>query len=288
MFFYHLNLRGATIRINHRGILSGIAAYLGAPDRILDFTVALDKLDKIGASGVFEELRQKGFDDNSLSKLVPLLELSGTVHTQLDALESLLSSQAVAVQGITHLREVLRFVADLQVSTLTFDLTLARGLNYYTGIIFEIAPPKSVKMGSIGAGGRYDDLTALFGLKDMHGLGISFGLDRLCMVLEELDLYPTTLQQSVDVVVMYFGATFLEDLIPHIAKWRASGLRVLTYPTSHKLKKQLQFANHSNAPWSVFYGEEEQSEGVLSIKNMKNGTTKKIKIEAFVPTVFTT
>lgn len=286
--FYHLNLRGATIRINHRGILSGIAAYLGAPDRILDFTVALDKLDKIGASGVFEELRQKGFDDNSLSKLVPLLELSGTVHTQLDALESLLSSQAVAVQGITHLREVLRFVADLQVSTLTFDLTLARGLNYYTGIIFEIAPPKSVKMGSIGAGGRYDDLTALFGLKDMHGLGISFGLDRLCMVLEELDLYPTTLQQSVDVVVLYFGATFLEDLIPHIAKWRASGLRVLTYPTSHKLKKQLQFANHSNAPWSVFYGEEEQSEGVLSIKNMKNGTTKKIKIEAFVPTVFTT
>lgn len=286
--FYHLNLQGATIRINHRGILSGIAAYLGAPDRILDFTVALDKLDKIGASGVFEELRQKGFDDNSLSKLVPLLELSGTVHTQLDALESLLSSQAVAVQGITHLREVLRFVADLQVSTLTFDLTLARGLNYYTGIIFEIAPPKSVKMGSIGAGGRYDDLTALFGLKDMHGLGISFGLDRLCMVLEELDLYPTTLQQSVDVVVMYFGATFLEDLIPHIAKWRASGLRVLTYPTSHKLKKQLQFANHSNAPWSVFYGEEEQSEGVLSIKNMKNGTTKKIKIEAFVPTVFTT
>lgn len=286
--FYHLNLQGATIRINHRGILSGIAAYLGAPDRILDFTVALDKLDKIGASGVFEELRQKGFDDNSLSKLVPLLELSGTVHTQLDALESLLSSQAVAVQGITHLREVLRFVADLQVSTLTFDLTLARGLNYYTGIIFEIAPPKSVKMGSIGAGGRYDDLTALFGLKDMHGLGISFGLDRLCMVLEELDLYPTTLQQSVDVVVLYFGATFLEDLIPHIAKWRASGLRVLTYPTSHKLKKQLQFANHSNAPWSVFYGEEEQSEGVLSIKNMKNGTTKKIKIEAFVPTVFTT
>lgn len=285
--FYHLNLQGATIRINHRGILSGIAAYLGAPDRILDFTVALDKLDKIGASGVFEELRQKGFDDNSLSKLVPLLELSGTVHTQLDALESLLSSQAVAVQGITHLREVLRFVADLQVSTLTFDLTLARGLNYYTGIIFEIAPPKSVKMGSIGAGGRYDDLTALFGLKDMHGLGISFGLDRLCMVLEELDLYPTTLQQSVDVVVLYFGATFLEDLIPHIAKWRASGLRVLTYPTSHKLKKQLQFANHSNAPWSVFYGEEEQSEGVLSIKNMKNGTTKKIKIEAFVPTVFT-
>ena len=286
--FHHLNLKGATIRINHRGILSGIAAYLGAPNRILDFTVALDKLDKIGASGVFEELRQKGFDDNSLSKLAPLLELSGTVHNQLDALESLLSSHTVAVQGITHLREVLRFVADLQVSNLTFDLTLARGLNYYTGIIFEIAPPKSVKIGSIGAGGRYDDLTALFGLKDMHGLGISFGLDRLCMVLEELDLYPTTLQQSVDVVVLYFGAKFLEDLIPHIAKWRASGLRVLTYPTEHKLKKQLQFANHSNAPWSVFYGEEEQSEGVLSIKNMKNGTTKKIKIEAFMPSVFTT
>ncbi len=279
--FSELHLKDATIRINHRGILSGIATYLGAPERITDFTVALDKLDKIGASGVFDELRQKGFDDDSLSKLSPLLALSGNIDTQLDTLESILSDQPAALEGITHLRDVLRFVSPLHVSNLAFDLTLARGLNYYTGIIFEIAPPKSVAMGSIGAGGRYDDLTALFGLKDMHGLGISFGLDRLCMVLEELDLYPKTVQQSVDIVVLHFGDIYLHDLVPYISKWRASGLRVFTYPTDHKLKKQMQFANQSNAPWTLFYGEEEQKEGFLSIKNMVDGTMTKIKLDAF-------
>jgi len=279
--FSELHLKDATIRINHRGILSGIATYLGAPERITDFTVALDKLDKIGASGVFDELRQKGFDEDSLSKLSPLLALSGNIDTQLDTLESILSYQPAALEGITHLRDVLRFVSPLHVSNLAFDLTLARGLNYYTGIIFEIAPPKSVAMGSIGAGGRYDDLTALFGLKDMHGLGISFGLDRLCMVLEELDLYPKTVQQSVDIVVLHFGDIYLHDLVPYISKWRASGLRVFTYPTDHKLKKQMQFANQSNAPWTLFYGEEEQKEGFLSIKNMVDGTMTKIKLDAF-------
>ncbi|MGA0445144.1 MAG: ATP phosphoribosyltransferase regulatory subunit, partial [Flavobacteriaceae bacterium] len=227
------------------------------------------------------ELRQKGFDDDSLSKLSPLLALSGNIDTQLDTLESILSYQPAALEGITHLRDVLRFVSPLHVSNLAFDLTLARGLNYYTGIIFEIAPPKSVAMGSIGAGGRYDDLTALFGLKDMHGLGISFGLDRLCMVLEELDLYPKTVQQSVDIVVLHFGDIYLHDLVPYISKWRASGLRVFTYPTDHKLKKQMQFANQSNAPWTLFYGEEEQKEGFLSVKNMVDGTMTKIKLDAF-------
>lgn len=279
--FDGLQLNGATIRINHRGILSGIATYLNAPDRIIDFTVALDKLDKIGASGVFEELRQKGFDETALSKLTPLLELSGTVDAQLDSLENILKDQPVALEGIAHLRNVLRFVSPLKVSEMVFDLTLARGLNYYTGIIFEIAPPKGVAMGSIGAGGRYDDLTALFGLKDMHGLGISFGLDRLCMVLAELNLYPAVLQQSVDVVVLNFGDDFVQELIPHIAKWRAEGLRVLVYPVNHKLKKQMQFANQTNTPWVVFYGAEEQVEEVISLKNMSEGTTEKITLSAF-------
>ena len=286
--FHSLHLKGATIRINHRSILSGIATYLGAPDRIIDFTVALDKLDKIGAAGVFDELKQKGFDEEAFTKLSPLLELSGGIDEQLDTLESLLSDQPLAIDGITHLRDVLRFVSPLHVSNMTFDLTLARGLNYYTGIIFEVAPPKTVAMGSIGAGGRYDDLTALFGLKDMHGLGISFGLDRLCMVLEELDLFPTTLQQAVDVVVLHFGDRYVQDLIPYIAKCRAAGLRVLMYPSNHKLKKQMQFANQSNAPWVLFYGEEEQKEGVLSVKNMGDGTTEIIKLDAFDTSFLTT
>ena len=286
--FHSLHLKGATIRINHRSILSGIATYLGAPDRIIDFTVALDKLDKIGAAGVFDELKQKGFDEEAFTKLSPLLELSGGIDEQLDTLESLLSDQPLAIDGIAHLRDVLRFVSPLHVSNMAFDLTLARGLNYYTGIIFEVAPPKTVAMGSIGAGGRYDDLTALFGLKDMHGLGISFGLDRLCMVLEELDLFPTTLQQAVDVVVLHFGDRYVQDLIPYIAKCRAVGLRVLMYPSNHKLKKQMQFANQSNAPWVLFYGEEEQKEGVLSVKNMSNGTTEIIKLDAFDTSFLTT
>ncbi len=279
--FYNLSLKGATIRINHRAILAGIAEYLGAPERIIDFTVALDKLDKIGENGVFEELRQKEFDADALSKLTPLLQLSGDVQTQLDSLEKILVAQPAALKGIAHLRDVLRFVSPLQVSHLEFDLTLARGLNYYTGIIFEIAPPKEIAMGSIGAGGRYDDLTALFGLKDMHGLGISFGLDRLCLVLEELNLFPSTLQQSVDVVVLNFGNSCVEDLMPYVAKWRADGLRVLVYPVNHKLKKQMQFANQSNAPWTISYGEEEQKQGVILLKNMQSGVIKELKKDAF-------
>ena len=286
--FHSLHLKDATIRINHRSILSGIATYLGAPDRIIDFTVALDKLDKIGAAGVFDELKQKGFDEDALTKLSPLLALSGSIDEQLDSLESLLTNQPLAIEGISHLREVLQFVSPLHVSNLAFDLTLARGLNYYTGIIFEVAPPKTVALGSIGAGGRYDDLTALFGLKEMHGLGISFGLDRLCMVLEELDLYPSTLQQAVDVIVLHFGDAYVQDLIPHIAKWRNSGLRVLVYPTSHKLKKQMQFANQSNAPWALFYGEEEQKEGILTVKNMSTGETDKINLDVFDTSILTT
>jgi len=279
--FHNLSLKGATIRINHRAILAGIAEYLGAPERIIDFTVALDKLDKIGENGVFEELRQKEFDADALSKLTPLLQLSGDVQTQLDSLEKILVAQPAALKGIAHLRDVLRFVSPLQVSHLEFDLTLARGLNYYTGIIFEIAPPKEIAMGSIGAGGRYDDLTALFGLKDMHGLGISFGLDRLCLVLEELNLFPSTLQQSVDVVVLNFGNSCVEDLMPYVAKWRADGLRVLVYPVNHKLKKQMQFANQSNAPWTISYGEEEQKQGVILLKNMQSGVIKELKKDAF-------
>lgn len=279
--FQSLSLNGTTIRINHRKILGGIAHYLGAPERIIDFTVALDKLDKIGTEGVLEELLQKGFDEDSISKLKPLLELSGGITEQLDSLEKVLVASPDALAGISHLREVLQFVSPLQVSHLSFDLTLARGLNYYTGIIFEVAPPKEVTMGSIGAGGRYDDLTALFGLKDMHGLGISFGLDRLCLVLSELNLFPSSLQQSVDVVVLNFGDSYVQDLIPYFAKWRSEGIRTLVYPTPHKLKKQMQFANHTNSPWVLFYGDEEQKQQVILLKNMQNGETVEINLVAF-------
>ncbi|MAW16538.1 MAG: histidine--tRNA ligase [Flavobacteriaceae bacterium] len=279
--FDDLSLKGSTIRINHRGILAGIANYLDEPDRIVDFTVALDKLDKIGAEGVYNELRGKGFDEAALKRLNPLLEISGNVLTQLDELEQILALQPEALEGIAQLRKTLGFLNPFKVSKLAFDLTLARGLHYYTGIIFEVAPPKSVSMGSIGAGGRYDDLTAVFGLKDVHGLGISFGLDRLCIVLEDLNLFPTSLSQSVDIVVLNFGDEFMQDLIPYFTKWRDMGIRINCYPTAHKLKKQMQFANCTNAPFVMFYGNDEQQKGVISIKNMREGKNNFIKLKDF-------
>ncbi len=280
--FNDLSLTGCTIRINHREILAGIAAYLDAPDQIVDFTIALDKLDKIGVEGVFDELRQKGFEEDSFSKLGPLLELSGTFLEQLDALEQMLTAHPDALAGIAHLRKVLAFVSPLQVSHLAFDLTLARGLNYYTGVIFEVAPPKSVVMGSIGAGGRYDNLTALFGLNGMNGLGISFGLDRLCLVLDELRLFPKRLTQAIDVVVLHFGDDYMSEMMPYVSSWRAAGLRVVCYPTDQKLKKQLNYANQVDAPWVVFFGEEEKEKGVVSLKNMMTGEDQFIKPEALV------
>jgi histidyl-tRNA synthetase len=279
--FDALSLKGATIRINHRAILAGIANYLDAPDHIVAFTVALDKLDKIGPEGVFNELRDKGFDEAALNRLSPLFELSGDVVSQLDRLEQILASQPDALEGIAHLRQTLGFLSPLKVSQLVFDLTLARGLHYYTGIIFEVAPPESVAMGSIGAGGRYDDLTAVFGLKDVHGLGISFGLDRLCIVLEELNLFPAALEQAVDIVVLHFGDAYMQDLVPYLAKWRNMGIRINCYPTAHKLKKQMQFANQTQVPWVMFYGNDEQQKGVVSLKNMSEGTNSEIKLEDF-------
>jgi histidyl-tRNA synthetase len=279
--FDGLALKDATIRINHRGILAGIAHYLDAPDRIVDFTVALDKLDKIGPEGVFNELREKGFNDLALNRLSPLFELSGDVNAQLDQLERILASQPEALEGIAHLRKTLSFLNPFKVSQLAFDITLARGLHYYTGIIFEVAPPKSVAMGSIGAGGRYDDLTAVFGLKDVHGLGISFGLDRLCIVLEDLNLFPAALAQAVDIVVLHFGDTYMQDLIPYFAKWRNMGIRINCYPSAHKLKKQMQFANQTHAPWVMFYGSDEQQKGVVSIKNMQDSKNSVISLKDF-------
>jgi len=279
--FNALSLKGATIRINHRSILAGIANYLDAPDRIVDFTVALDKLDKIGTEGVFAELRNKGFDDAALNRLNPMFELSGDIISQLDQLEAILASQPNALEGIAHLRQTLSFLSPFKVSQLAFDLTLARGLNYYTGIIFEVAPPSAVAMGSIGAGGRYDDLTAVFGLRDMHGLGISFGLDRLCIVLEELNLFPHTLDQAVDIVVLHFGEPYIQDLVPYFAKWRDMGIRINCYPLAQKLKKQMQFANQIQAPWVIFYGNDEQQKGIVSLKNMRDGTNSEIKLEDF-------
>src|SRR5690554_6114329 len=205
--FTRLGLKGANIKINNRKILSGIAEVIGAEDKLIDFTVALDKLDKIGADGVKKEMIEKGISEEAISQLQPLLELSGTAKEQVAALEKMLSESSIGMEGVKELAFVTEAIATLGLhsASLNVDVTLARGLNYYTGAIVEVAAPEGVKMGSIGGGGRYDDLTGIFGMKNVSGMGISFGLDRIYLVLEELDLFPETISESSKVLFINFG-----------------------------------------------------------------------------------
>jgi len=191
VFFSKLGLSGTTIKINNRKILSGIAEVIGAQDKLIDFTVALDKLDKIGKEGVVNEMIAKGISEVAINKLQPLFNFTGSNTDKMASLESMLANSEEGINGVEELRFVVNSINELELQSahLEVDVTLARGLNYYTGAIFEVAAPEGVKMGSIGGGGRYDDLTSIFGLKDVSGIGISFGLDRIYLVLEELGLF---------------------------------------------------------------------------------------------------
>src|SRR5690606_5174104 len=230
--FSKLNLKGVTIKINNRKILSGIAETIGAEDKLIDFTVALDKLDKIGEEGVKKEMREKGISEDALQKLQPLFSLNGTASEQLKKLKALLSNSKTGIQGV----EELEFITDnietlgLQTASLHIDVTLARGLNYYTGAIFEVSAPKEVNMGSIGGGGRYDELTGIFGLKDMSRVGISFGLDRIYLVLEELNLFPETVSENSKALFINFGEKEALYAMKAISKLRIAGIKAELYP----------------------------------------------------------
>ena len=205
--FSDLGLKGVTIKINNRKILSGIAEVIGAKDKLIDFTVALDKLDKIGEDGVKKEMIEKGISETAIEKVQPLFHFTGTIEEKIQKLSVLLSASVEGMKGVDELQFICNNLTKLGLreSILDLDVTLARGLNYYTGAIFEVAPPKSVAMGSIGGGGRYDDLTGIFGLKDMSGVGISFGLDRIYLVLEELNLFPETVTTSTQALFINYG-----------------------------------------------------------------------------------
>ena len=205
--FDALGLKGTTIKINNRKILSGIAEVIGASDKLIDFTVALDKLDKIGEEKVKEEMLGKGIPQNGIDKLQPLFSLTGGFDSQIESLKQILSTSKEGKKGIEELQFINNAIQSLglKTSTLQLDVTLARGLNYYTGAIFEVSAPEGVKMGSIGGGGRYADLTGIFGLKNVSGVGISFGLDRIYLVLEELGLFPETITKSTEVLFINFG-----------------------------------------------------------------------------------
>lgn len=282
--FNALQLKGVTIKINNRKILSGIAETIGAEDKLIDFTVALDKLDKIGEDGVKTEMLSKGISESAIQKLQPLFSLQGSAEAQLESLKNLLATSETGLQGVEELSFITDHIATLglQKASLQIDVTLARGLNYYTGAIFEVAAPEEVSMGSIGGGGRYDDLTGIFGLKNMSGVGISFGLDRIYLVLEELDLFPETVSAKTKVLFINFGNTESLYAMKAIKKLRNQNITAELYPDATKMGKQMGHADKRDIPFVVLAGESEITSEKFTLKNMKTGEQESVIFDTLV------
>ncbi|WP_405201916.1 histidine--tRNA ligase [Dokdonia sp. LLG6352-1] len=286
--FSALKLEGVTIKMNNRKVLSGIAEVIGASDKLIDFTVALDKLDKIGEEGVTKEMLAKGITQEAIDKVAPLFTLSGSFGDQLATLKTLLADSETGMEGINELLFINDAIENLglHTATLQLDVTLARGLNYYTGAIFEVSAPEGVKMGSIGGGGRYADLTGIFGLKDMSGVGISFGLDRIYLVIEELGLFPEEATEGVKVFFVNFGDQEAGYAMQAISKLRKAGISAELYPdavTSNKqMKKQMTYANRRNIPFLVLAGKEEMDAKQYTLKNMAEGSQETVNIDELV------
>jgi histidyl-tRNA synthetase len=271
--FSDLNLKGVTIKLNNRKILAGIAEVIGARHLLVDFTVALDKLDKIGEEGVQKEMLEKGIPEQSIEKLMPLFSLTGGALVRLESLKLLLAKSAIGLEGVEELKVIVKGVEALGLKSarLTVDVTLARGLNYYTGAIFEVAAPEGVSMGSIGGGGRYDDLTGIFGLKDVSGVGISFGLDRIYLVLQELNLFPERLEKSLDVLCVNFGEKEAMAALKLVSELREAGIKADVYPTSNKMQKQMKYANKRKVPYVILIGAQELENNTFVVKHMETG-----------------
>ena len=279
--FTELGLNGVTIKINNRKILSGIAEVIGASDKLIDFTVALDKLDKIGEDGVKKEMLEKGISETAIQKVQPLFNFTGTISEKIQKLASLLASSSEGMKGIEELKFICEAVTELGLTkaNLDLDVTLARGLNYYTGAIFEVAPPKEISMGSIGGGGRYDDLTGIFGLKDMSGVGISFGLDRIYLVIEELNLFPETVTSTSKALFINYGEKEAFYSMKAITKLRNFGIKVELYPDAVKVGKQFLHADKRAIKYAVIVGETEMNEDKFALKNLVTGEQVSLNFE---------
>ncbi|MEX1383504.1 histidine--tRNA ligase [Lutibacter sp.] len=271
--FSKLKLVGTTIKLNNRKILAGIAEIIGAKDKLIDFTVALDKVDKIGAEGVTKEMLSKGISEEAIQKVQPLFNFTGSNQDKLNQLEDLLAESEEGLQGVKDLRFVVDNVEilGLESANLELDVTLARGLNYYTGAIYEVSAPKGVKMGSIGGGGRYDDLTGIFGLKDVSGVGISFGLDRIYLVLEELNLFDVVELPKPKVLFINFGEKEAIYCMKALAELRKNNIKSELYPDAAKIKKQMNYANRREIPFVVIVGSNEIENKNYTLKNMQTG-----------------
>lgn len=260
-----------SIKVNNRKILTGIAEIIGEADKIVDITVAIDKLDKIGLDNVNAELASKGISQEAIDKLQPIILLSGTNEEKIETLKSVLSASETGLKGVEESEFILKHVAQLGVkSEVELDLTLARGLNYYTGAIFEVKA-LDVQIGSISGGGRYDNLTGVFGMDGMSGVGISFGADRIYDVLNQLDLYPKEAVNGTQLLFVNFGEKEAEYSLPILFKARTAGIRAEIYPDSAKMKKQMSYANSKMIPFVAIVGENEMNEGKVTLKNMTTG-----------------
>ncbi len=282
--FQRLGIR-VQIKINNRKLLSGIAEVVGALDKIVDITVAIDKLDKIGLEKVNDELRADGISEEAIQKLQPVIALSGTNEEKLDVMAEFLSSSETGMKGIEELRFILNACGGVGLKNeLRLDLTLARGLNYYTGAIFEVKA-LDTPMGSITGGGRYDNLTGIFGMPGISGVGISFGADRIYDVLNALDLYPKEIAVNTQLLFINFGEEETRYCMPMVAKARANGIRTELFPDAVKMKKQMNYANANNIPFVALAGEEEMKNNVVTLKNMTTGEQRQVSADELVDAV---
>ena len=264
------------LKINNRKVLAGIAEYIGKPDALVDITVAIDKLDKIGIDAVNAELAQKGLDETAIEKLQPILFMKGDAREKFAQLKSLMSGIEVGEKGIEELETLFDYIDDMNVGIeYELDLTLARGLNYYTGAIFEVKA-KDVAMGSISGGGRYDNLTGIFGLQGVSGVGISFGADRIYDVLTELNLFPEKNGDITEVIFLNFGPKEERYCLPYLQHLRRNGINAEIYPDSAKLQKQMKYADQRGIPVVVMAGEDEMNNKCFTVKFMKEGRQEKV------------
>ena len=270
------------IKLNNRKVLSGIAETIGEPDKIVDITVAIDKIDKIGIDNVNAELLDKGISQKAVEQLQPVLTLSGSNEDKLNSLATLLANSEVGMKGIEELRFVMNKTNEIGVkATIDLDPSLARGLNYYTGTIIEVKA-LDVEIGSITGGGRYDNLTGVFGLDNVSGVGISFGADRIYDVLNQLDLYPEATRTTTKVLFVNFGEAEATASLKHIKKLRASGISAEIFPESSKMRKQMGYANDNGIPFVAIIGETELANGTIMLKDMNLGTQQPLIIDEVI------
>ena len=273
------------IKINNRKILTGIAEVIGAAEKIVDITVAIDKLDKIGLDNVNQELREDGLSEQQIEKLQPIISLEGSNDEKLDTIADVLAASETGLKGVEETRTILDTLKQLGLKNeIQLDLTLARGLNYYTGAIFEVKA-LDVQIGSITGGGRYDNLTGIFGMPGISGVGISFGVDRIFDVLNALDCYPKDAVNGTQLLFINFGEKETAYCLPAVAKAREAGIRTEIFPDSSKMKKQMSYANAKQIPFVVLAGENEMAEGKFTLKNMLTGNQQLITTEELIDIV---